>query len=395
MVKQIIYAIIVTVFLNSCSTSKTFELKRKGNVSNKEYITEMPFRYINNHIFIDVVINQKKYNFLFDTGAELTAIDDDVTNIGDLQFLLIGETKAEGNSIATQKVKLIEIPKISLSNIDFLNTGAIVLKIPKLRKLYSCFEINGIIGNNLMRKANWQIDYKNKIIRITDNIQKIKISEIAVPIKMDAKETGNIYFDLCINGTFSKFTFDTGSNWHITTSSKKFQHFQKQNKNLQFIKKGNQYEFIADLFTLDKINLKNQIITLENGNHSLLGNVFFENYILSIDWKNDLIYFDPINVIKEDKLSSYQLYFSINYEENIIVVNNAWAEHKLNFEVENRTKVLTINNVNVSNFKRNELCEYWSKFQEELKEGKELEVELKFQDTIQKVTLFRKQILPK
>jgi archaellin len=392
MIKKIISVLIIAIFLNSCSTSKTIESKIKGNVENKEYFTEIPFRYIGKHIFIDVMINQRKYNFLFDTGAELTIIDEETIN--DLQFLNIGEAKASGNSFSTQNLKLIEIPKISLSNVDFLNTGAMIQNIT-LKKYYGCFEINGIIGNNLMRKANWQIDYKNKIIRITDDFKKIKMSEITIPIKMNAKETGNIYFDIGINGIFSKFTFDTGSNWQITTSSKKFKSFQEQNKNLQFVKKGNEYEFIADLLTLDKINLKNKIITLENRNLSLLGNGFFENYTLSIDWINDVIYFDPINVIKEDKLSSYQLGIYINYEENMIFVNNSWSEHKLDFDIENGTKVLKINSMNVSNFKRNELCEYWSKFQEEIKEGKEIEVELKTKTGSRKVTLSKKQILSK
>jgi predicted aspartyl protease len=392
MIKKIFFALLIVIVLNSCSTSQTTELAKKGNVENKEYVTEVPFRYISRHIFIDVVINQKKYNFLLDTGAEFTVIDGGTIN--DLQFLTIDETNVKGNSISKQKAKLIEIPKISISNVDFENTGAIVLKIP-LQKYYGCFEINGIIGNNLMRKANWQIDYKNKMIRITDNLNKIKMSENAYPVKMNAKETGNVYFDLGINGIYSKFTFDTGSNWNITTGSNKFQSFQNQNRKLEFLKRGTEYEIIADSVTLDKIKLKKQIITLENGDHSLLGNAFFENYTLTIDWKNDVIFFDPMNEIKEDKLSSYQLGFSVNYDENIIVVSNSWTEHQLDFEIVNGTKVLAINSVDVSNFNRNQLCEYWYNFQDQMKEGKDIEIELNVSNNKRKVTLVKKQLLPK
>jgi predicted aspartyl protease len=392
MIKKIFFVLLIAIVLNSCSASPKSVLAKKGNVENKEYVAEVPFRYISRHIFIDVIINQKKYNFLLDTGAEFTVIDDGTIN--DLQFLTVGETNVKGNSISKQKAKLIEIPKISISNVDFENTGAIILKIP-LQKQYGCFEINGIIGNNLMRKANWQIDYKSKIIRITDNLNKIKMSENAYPVKMNAKETGNVYFDLGINGIYSKFTFDTGSNWNITTSSKRFESFQNQNRKLEFLKRGTEYEIIADSVTLDEIKLKKQIVTLENGNHSLLGNAFFENYILTIDWKNDVVFFDPMNEMKEDKLSAYQLGFSINYDKNAIVVANSWTEHHLDFEVENGTKVLAINSVDVSNFDRNQLCEYWYDFQNQIKEGKAIEIELNVSNNKRKITLAKKQLLPK
>lgn len=390
--KKKFYFLLITLFLNSCSISKKIELVKKGNVENKEYVTEIPFRYINNHIFIDVKINNKTYNFLFDTGAEFNVIDEDIFK--ELQYKTISKGKASGNSFSTQKVKSIEIPKISLSNVDFVNTSAIVLNLP-FKKHYGCFEVNGIIGNNLMRKANWQIDYKNKVIRITDDLKNVKISEKAVPIKMNAKTAGNIYLDIGINGVFSKFTFDTGSNWSITTSSKKFQSFQDKNKKLEFLKRGNEYEFIADIVSLGKINIEKQIITLENGNHSLLGNRFFENYTLTIDWKKDVIFFDSVNQIKESKLSSYQLGLTINYEKNIIVANNSWLEHKLDFEVENGTKILSINSVNVTNFKRSELCEYWYNFNEQIKDGREIEIELNTRNGKRKVTLNKKQLLPK
>jgi predicted aspartyl protease len=392
MIKKIFLVLLIATVLSSCSASKKTELAKKGNVRNKEYVTEIPFRYISRHIFIDVVINQKKYNFLLDTGAEFTVIDDETIN--DLQFLNFDETNVQGNSISKQKAKLIEIPKISISDVDFENTGALILNIP-LKKYYGCFEINGIIGNNLMRKANWQIDYKNKIIRITDNLSTVKMSKNAYPVKMNAQETGNIYFDLGINGIYSKFTFDTGSNWNITTSSAKFDSFQNQNKKLEFLKRGTEYEIIADSVTLDKIKLKKQIITFEDGNHSLLGNAFFENYTLTIDWKNDVVFFEPMNEIKEDKLSAYQLGFSVDYDKNEIVVTNSWTEHQLDFEVENGTKVLAINSVDVSSFNRNQLCEYWYDFQNQIKDGKEIEIELDVNNTKRKVVLIKKQLLPK
>ncbi len=390
--KKTFHFLLITLFLNSCSTSRKIELAKKGNVENKEYVTEIPFKYINNHIFIDVNINNKTYNFLFDTGAEFNVIDEEIVN--EFQYKTISEVKASGNSFSTQKVKLIEIPKISLSNVDFLNTGAIIQNIP-IKKHYGCFEVNGLIGNNLMRKANWQIDYKNKVIRITDDLKRIKISEKAIPIKMNAKITGNIYFDVGINGVFSKFTFDTGSNWKITTSSKKFQSFQDKSKKLEFLKLGNEYEFIADVVSLDKINIEKQIITLENGNHSLLGNRFFENYTLTIDWKKDIVFFDPVNEIKEDKLSSFQLSLSLNYKENSIVVNNSWTEYKLDFEIENGTKVSAINKIDVSKFNKQELCDFWENKRKEIFNKQNIEIEFLDKSGIKKVTLTKKQLLPK
>ena len=74
-------AILMTVLvLQSCSTLKVSKLLKKGSVENTEFLEEIPFSYVNNLIFIDVVINGNSYNFIFDTGAEVSVIGEHIKN---------------------------------------------------------------------------------------------------------------------------------------------------------------------------------------------------------------------------------------------------------------------------------------------------------------------------
>lgn len=290
MQKRLLLISFISILLfSNCYSQKKEQLAKQGIVKEKDYLIEIPFRYIDKHIFIEVVISGKKYNFLFDSGYELSVIDKDIAK--EIDYKPKKQIEISGSSFTMEKVELIEIPKISISTINFDNTNGILQNLAFIKKNYDSIEVNGIIGNNLMRKSNWQIDYQKKTIKISDKADSFKIAKNAYPIKLYGKNWGISYLDLTINTKKHKFLFDLGSSGKFTADTTFLKFLDV--KSTELVKSGNHYKVPVKKIILDKIEILNQIISIEKGVSSLIGNGFFENYLLTIDWNNNKLYLEP------------------------------------------------------------------------------------------------------
>ena len=269
--------------LNGFSQNRK-QLSKKGYVKQKEYFVEIPFNYVNKHIFIEVMISEKKYNFLFDTGCEITTIDPKISN--EINYKFIKEISLSGSSIDNQKVNLVELPNISISNLIFEETYGMIQDLSYIKENKESNKVNGVIGNNLMRKSRWQIDYVKKVIRISNKIDQFKNIPTAKKIELNNKDWGLGYVDIELNNQKHKFIFDLGSSGELTANHS-FVKFLKQKDTLLQQEKQT---FPVGKIKVGEIELDDKSITLEKRAASLLGNAFFENYLVTIDWDKNILY---------------------------------------------------------------------------------------------------------
>ena len=259
------------------------QLSKKGYVKQKEYFVEIPFNYVNKHIYIEVVISGKKYNFVFDTGYEVTTIDSNIAK--EIQYKIIKEVSLSGSSFADQKVTLVELPNIAIANLDFEETYALLQDLSFTKKP-ATQKIDGIIGNNLMRKSKWQIDYVQKVIRISSKIENFKNLPTAKKIELNNKDWGLGYVAIELNNQKHQFLFDLGSNGEFTANHSFVKFLKEKDTLLQQEKQT----FPVGKIKIGEIELNDKSITLEKRAGSLLGNAFFENYLLTIDWDKNILY---------------------------------------------------------------------------------------------------------
>ena len=259
------------------------QLSKKGYVKQKEYFVEIPFNYANKHIYIEVVISGKKYNFVFDTGYEVTTIDSNIAK--EIQYKIIKEVSLSGSSFADQKVALVELPNIAIANLDFEETYALLQDLSFTKKP-ATQKIDGIIGNNVMRKSKWQIDYVQKVIRISSKIENFKSLPTAKKIELNNKDWGLGYVAIELNNQKHQFLFDLGSNGEFTANHSFVKFLKEKDTLLQQEKQT----FPVGKIKIGEIELNDKSITLEKRAGSLLGNAFFENYLLTIDWDKNILY---------------------------------------------------------------------------------------------------------
>ncbi len=380
--------LLLFLVLNSIPShsQKIIRLAKKGAVVQSDYSLEIPFRYENKHIFIDVTINGEIYNFLFDTGFDISAID--INHIKNSSFKKVLKKNVSGSSFENHKIQFIEIATLSISGIDFNETGASIIDLSFINKDYPCSEkpIAGVIGANLLRKANWQIDYKNGIILFSDTISKFNISEKAFEFDMISKGWGSPSVNVNINGIDKRFTLDTGSSGKITTGiefQKELNFYKDKVNYIPITRKGKRkseqtytnYYALIEQINIGDLYLKEQIISLEKGVSSLIGNELFENFKITIDWKNNTFFLDPIKEINKDKLVDYEIIIKPNYTTTKIEINGFYDNSLTEKNYIIGTEILMINGINVSEFSTQMLCEFWKNEWKKIKKQEKIVIE--------------------
>lgn len=279
----LIFVMFQLTLLNGFSQNRK-QLSKKGYVKQKEYFVEIPFNYVNKHIYIEVVISGKKYNFVFDTGYEVTTIDSNIAK--EIQYKIIKEVGLSGSSFADQKVTLVELPNIAIANLDFEETYGLLQDLSYIKETAATKKIDGIIGNNVMRKSKWQIDYVQKVIRISSKIDQFKNLPTAKKIELNNKDWGLGYVAIELNNQKHQFLFDLGSNGEFTANHSFVKFLKEKDTLLQQEKQT----FAVGKIKIGEMELNDKSITLEKRAASLLGNAFFENYLLTIDWDKNILY---------------------------------------------------------------------------------------------------------
>ncbi|HQV74176.1 MAG TPA: aspartyl protease family protein, partial [Flavobacteriales bacterium] len=372
-----------------------------------DYLHEVPFDYSKGLILVDVLINGKTYNFVFDTGAELSVIGAHIKDAVDHKVIASAKVKATQNK-SESKVHFIRIPSIILASVDFENTGAIIADLAHMNEPFGCRPIDGIIGNNLMRKAAWQIDYAAERLRVSDSTGKFSVSEQASALVMDAGRFRNVFFDVTIDSVSARFAFDTGSTGNILADSSFFARLQAKNPALEYTsttgftstdlngkQTGRTISARVKRIDIEGLVIPDQIILLSGRSTYLMGNEVYEHFILTIDWEHDTLFLDPTKPVEADTLKGFEIRIVPNFVTRQMEIARFQDQYPLADPIAMDAKILKINAVDVSHFTMDELCTYWEQEEENFRNTNTLDLELLDEGVTKQVRLTNKVLLPK
>jgi hypothetical protein len=182
-------------YLGGCATIT--RLQNKGYVDEKVIQYSFEFTTVKSLILVPVEIDGQTKNFIFDTGASFSMIQRDT--------LKGKSTQAKGASNRTiisgeEIVKSLKIGEINFKNTYAYNTDFVGLKeqVPNF---------GGLIGQPVIKKSNWLINYPEKIMVISNcPITDSTFQKINIII-----ENGLPYTFITINGGNYKALIDLGS----------------------------------------------------------------------------------------------------------------------------------------------------------------------------------------
>ncbi len=309
-----------------------------GRIKQKHYLDTIPYQTQKGLIFIPVQINGKTYKFLFDTGSPLIIYDNihkqlNLNHLNDISIVDINNTSS------TQKAVIL--PKMKIGNITFLNsTGAILNKGDS--KIMDCFEMDGVVGSNILRNSVVQIDSKNHQLIITDkrtnlsvkrkNSQKLILDDQSTPllkIKLHNKPR-----------VTDEVVFDSGAQTFYTMSNRSSQLFKKHNvraideiakskgvSGIGFFGKKNQQKMVLlniKNISINNANFHNVIVEVHPNSNSRIGSELLKYGKVTIDYNHKRFYFKPFKSTNRDKLSQKPWQIQPTLRNGKLVVGRIW-----------------------------------------------------------------------
>lgn len=314
MKKYALLYLFIIPFLFGCKTIKTVKLFQKGEITEKEFITRVPFEFRLGLIVIQVEIQGQQYDFIVDSGAP-NVISSDLAQKLNISSDIQQKTKdSQGGSA---DLGFTTIPEIVIGGIHFKNTGTAIADLQQSTEI-GCLRIDGFIGANLMKEAIWHFDYQQKIITITHSKSNLEIPAEAKTIPFKQQITGTPLIDISYNGIVDKkVTFDLGSNGYLVSSTQVLKEINSKKAIPTNYGFGNNSSGLFGNVVNDTmlfgvvsqvnfggIELKEQLVTFNDQKAKNIGTGIFKNYHVILDWGKSEITMIPTQKTASSELNS-------------------------------------------------------------------------------------------
>lgn len=383
--------------------SKAVSLAKQGSTAQEHFTAEIPFRYVKDHLFVDVTINGQIYNFLFDTGFDFTVIDEKLFNQMDTDGKSLS-VQTTGSSFSARNISYQPFEKITVAGIDFMDTGIGVTDLVFIQEDYECeFIVHGVLGANLMRKAIWQIDYQNLVIRFSDDIANLEVPDSSFPVPLSSKSWGNSRMSISLNGVSYDFLFDTGSSGRFTSGPALLEELKNATPDLPYLvtecassSPDNpvfwEYDVVINELTLGDISLDSEIISLEKSVSALIGNLFLKDYLVTIDWSQNEVHLTPTAEYVERNVTGLGISLLLDVKREGIYISSKIVDSDIPSGIVAGAEVLKINDKILENLSKEELCDFMTVEWLALKTSDE--IRLTIRNSSEEIHLKRKRFIP-
>jgi hypothetical protein len=267
----------ILCLLSGCSVT---QYQKQGYAGPENFHYKTTFIPYKSCVVLPAVIGNDTLNFLFDTGCQITLIQKDSTSGGNMEV-----TGASNKTINLGQV-IIDVLKIG--DVTFHNTNAAGGNYVGLKEKIPNF--GGLIGQPVISKANWLIDYTKNTIEISSEDLSDSSFEI-IPIRV---KNGSPFTWITIDGKKHKVLIDLGSSKGMSIPQnaepadeiiQKY-HFQENEREVYRI--GGLETLKEHIGNIPVVQIGDIVFndvetSVVNTNKIRIGNSFFKDYILYID----------------------------------------------------------------------------------------------------------------
>lgn len=335
---RIFYLFISLLFFNLFYAQEVINLNHE-KTEGKNYFTTIPYSEIKSKIIMQAELNGKAYNFIFDTGAP-TAISQELVE----QLNLKAKEKVEmrDQSAKLDSMNVVNIEKLKIGDVTFKNTPAIVIKD---MEMLGCFNIDGIIGSNILGNSVLQISSKNKTLTITDKPRKLNLKR-----KNSIKMTTNpiqstpyitVYY---LNGALSaneSILVDTGMNGFFDLSVHAYSqaiqkidvfttlHKARGSYSIGFhgvAEESDSYKVLMPQLLIGKTNFTNVTTDTTTDHTSRIGADVLDYGLMTLDFINKRFYFEPFEETKVIDVKEKTWPISLSMKDEKVVIGIVWDD---------------------------------------------------------------------
>ncbi len=275
-----IIVLFVLVLITGCGVGS---LQQKGYVAPENFHTRVDFTTVKTVMIIPAKTDGVSKNFLFDTGAQVSLIQRDT---------IIGKSSTMGGaSKGKAKVGSEIIGSMRIGDLEFRNTYAGNMDFKGLKEQIPDF--GGLIGQPIISKANWLIDYPNKRMEISDS----ELADATFQTLEIERKGGSPYTFVTINEKKHRVVIDFGSSsrFNVPRGSKladelmqtlEFKDRQRERYTIGGLQNITEKVGVVPLIKLGNIEFKNVEMNINTSSQPRIGISFFEDCIVYIDNTN-------------------------------------------------------------------------------------------------------------
>ncbi len=167
----------------------------------------VPMRFIESHIYMDVIIGCRESTWILDTGASMTVIDE--TYARELGLEPEGSVKG-GGAGNTVEVSFVDLPPFSIQGIEFGEQTAAAIDIAGLFEQTGDLEVAGILGYDFLSRFVTRVDYANELLSFYD---PSSFAYDGPGVMIDAPLSGNTFtIPMSVDGIYTgKWSLDLGA----------------------------------------------------------------------------------------------------------------------------------------------------------------------------------------
>ncbi|MDX2304900.1 MAG: aspartyl protease family protein [Microscillaceae bacterium] len=367
------------------------------------------FEEIDDLMFVRIQINQseKYFRFLVDTGAP-TGISPEVAQI--IRPKLGRKVMVKSSGAKDDSLALVLLDSIKIGKLCFKQIVAFVTDFNQ-GEIMKCYEIDGIIGGNLMAAAIWQFDKSRKQIRITKNLKNLDF------IQKTYRQDMGLYgwqksplLDISLNDKRikEKVMLDTGYGGFFSWSRNTYQESLRRkildsSRILQgsgtavetiFGKDADSlvYNVQLDNIRLGKIRFDDPVVDVDLDRGSKIGVRLLNQYIITLDFPQGQMYAYKItDETPKKKLESFG--FSAYIQENDIYVTLLWNHSpasKAGIRLYDR--IIEVNGISFRNINAYNKCTLFLELRKILHNNQEIDIQFA-SEGLTKTAHLKKEVL--
>lgn len=173
----------------------------------------LPFRFVNNHIYVDAKLNDRTFSVLVDTGAANLITP---TTARALRLTPVGAARMKGTGDGSEDAAFTRIASLDLGDVRLRDQLFAVVPLEKFGEIEG-MRFHGIIGYELFKRFAVRIDYEARQITLSDpRSWRTDGRGVAVPIVFNGTVPE---IEGAIDGVAGTFDIDTGSRVSVGLNS--------------------------------------------------------------------------------------------------------------------------------------------------------------------------------
>ena len=298
--------------------------------SQPDYYVKIPYENVNGKLIVTAMVNGVSQRFILDTGAPVSVSRKLAKQLHTtpVDTFLVSDQSGISDSITS-----IMLKSVMLNDVSFQNVPALVFD---QSAFFDCFEVEGIIGSNMLRSSVVQFSTTDSTIIITNNRSNLQLNErYATKLLFDDQNSPII--QLRLGNSLVPFLFDSGSNELLSLTD---EHFDALRQYSFFnvvdsacgsvsagifgaAQRSELYRIRIPQLWIANALMENTVAITTSGSHSRMGSRILEHGLLTIDYANERFYFQPHEAVTNlnEKLWPVSLNLSNSGQ---LVVGTVW-----------------------------------------------------------------------